>query len=56
MSLEKTCHRDFLPVPTQTGLYNHRRCRGLEDRHGLYYLCSNYKGVDQLHGYDEIAK
>ena len=25
MSLEKTCHRDFRPVPTQTGLYNYRR-------------------------------
>ena len=53
MSLEKTCHRDFRPVPTQTGLYSHRRwlgcgIRDLEGRPGLYYLCSDYKGVDQL--------
>ena len=56
MSLEKTCHRDFRQVPTQTGLYNHRRwlvcrIRDLEGRQGLYYLCSDYKGVDQLRGY-----
>ena len=56
MSLEKTCHPDFPPVPTQTGLYNHRRwlgcgIRDLEGRQGLYYLCSDSKGVDKLRGY-----
>ena len=54
MSLEKTCHLDFRPVPTQTALYNHRRWLGprdLEGRQWLYYLCSDYKGVGQLQGY-----
>ena len=57
MSLETTCHQDFRPVPTQTGLYNHRRWLGawdLKGRHWLYYLASDYKGVDQLRGYHAV--
>ena len=36
MSLEKTC-RDFRPVPTQTGLYNHRRWLGCGIRDSLFH-------------------
>ena len=50
---EKTGLRGFRPGPTQIGLYCHRRW--LETRNfgfrkvvGLFYLCSENKGADQL--------
>ena len=56
---EKTGIRGFRLGPTQRArLYNHtRRLRGLKFRiwevEGLYYLCSENKGADQLRGYRE---
>ena len=51
---ENTCLQGFRPGPTQTGLYGHRKwlVRDLKFRvyeeEGLYYLCSENKGADQL--------
>ena len=54
---EKTGLRSFRPDRTQTRLYNHTMARGLKFRilevEGLYYLCSENKGADQLLGYHE---
>ena len=55
---EKTGLRGFRPGSIQTGLYSHRKwleARGLKFRiekvEGLYYLCSENKGADQLRGH-----
>ena len=47
---EKTGLRGFPPGPTQTGLYNHRKWFRIQEVEGLYYLCSENKGADQLRG------
>ena len=55
---EETGLRGFRPCLTQTGLYNHKRWIEnlkflISKVEGLYYLCSENKGADQLRGYRE---
>ena len=53
---EKIYLRGFRPGRTQTGLYSHRRwielCNfRIYEVDGLYYICSENKGADQLRSY-----
>ena len=54
---EKTGLRGFWPGPTNGTVQSQKRARDLKFRikevEGLYYLCSENKGADQLRGYRE---
>ena len=48
--MRKTVLR-FRPRPTQTALYSHRRWVEIQEVEEFYYLCSENKDANQLHGY-----